>query len=184
MCSTWREKADCTTWCKALSVLFGAVCCSCSIVILIDQIISIKNLSEFWNVWFVFLSLVVVMVRCECCPSRRPWLFYAMQTSRKSINVSRGPCHINLMSFFTVCLPNFLSFISTPKTLILFHEAIFKPPLVPTNMHYCSKVWGWEDVLMKEVFHLNKGCIYLITNTLRAVILWNIITIYNKCFLF
>ncbi len=38
-------------------------------------------------------------------------------------------------------------------------------------------------MFIKEVSSAHQGCIYLIKNTIKTVILWNIITMYNKCFL-
>ncbi len=39
-------------------------------------------------------------------------------------------------------------------------------------------------MFLKEVSYAHQGCIYLIKNTVKTVILWNIITIQNNCFLF
>ncbi len=35
-----------------------------------------------------------------------------------------------------------------------------------------------------DFYFFHQGCIYLIENTVKTVIMWNIITIWNNCFLF
>ncbi len=41
-----------------------------------------------------------------------------------------------------------------------------------------------RDYLLGKDSFAHQGCIYLIKNTVKSVILWNIITMQNNCFLF
>ncbi len=52
---------------------------------------------------------------------------------------------------------------------------------------YRIKLLAYETHIFYYIFFFflkgHRGWIYLIQNTVKALILWNIITIYNKCFL-
>ncbi len=43
-----------------------------------------------------------------------------------------------------------------------------------TYTHYCSKVWCFV-MFLQEASSAQQGCIYLIKNAVKTVILWNII---------